>query len=67
MVTNLYIHGVKEKDWPPFEKRLWQRNYYEHIIRDDNDLYNIRYYIKWNAKKWEEDEDNPVNLGIMAR
>ena len=39
---------------PP--KRLWQRNYYEHIIRDDRDLYNARKYILENPLKWAEDE-----------
>jgi REP element-mobilizing transposase RayT len=34
----------------------WQRNYYEHIIRNDYDLYNIRTYIQNNPLKWELDE-----------
>jgi REP element-mobilizing transposase RayT len=34
----------------------WQRNYYEHIIRNDTDLYNIRRYIELNPLKWELDE-----------
>ncbi|NIR16370.1 MAG: hypothetical protein GWN86_21580 [Desulfobacterales bacterium] len=34
MTTNAYIRGVENKGWPPFPGRLWQRNYYEHIIRD---------------------------------
>jgi REP element-mobilizing transposase RayT len=34
----------------------WQRNYYEHIIRNDHDLYNIRTYIQNNPLKWELDE-----------
>ena len=37
-------------------QKLWQRNYYEHIIRDDKDLNRIRKYIKDNPVKWEEDE-----------
>jgi putative transposase len=36
--------------------RLWQRNYYEHIIRNEQDLYNARKYILENPLKWEEDE-----------
>ena len=34
MTTNMYIRGVKYDNWPPFNKKLWQRNYYEHIIRN---------------------------------
>lgn len=39
--------------------RLWQRNYYEHVIRDEDDLNRIREYIINNAMKWEEDEYYP--------
>jgi len=35
---------------------VWQRNYYEHIIRDDKDLNRIREYIVNNPAKWEEDD-----------
>lgn len=34
----------------------WQRNYYEHIIRNERDLYNIRRYIELNPLKWELDK-----------
>ena len=37
-------------------QKLWQRNYYEHIIRDEKDLNRIRKYIKDNPAKWEDDE-----------
>jgi REP element-mobilizing transposase RayT len=35
---------------------IWQRNYYEHIIRNEIDLQNIRKYITLNPLKWEIDE-----------
>ena len=35
---------------------IWQRNYYEHIIRNERDLYNIRRYIELNPLKWELDK-----------
>ena len=41
---------------------IWQRNYYEHIIRNDDDLNQVRKYIKDNPFKWADDEDNPDNL-----
>ena len=36
--------------------KLWQRNYYEHIIRNDNEFAFYRCYIKTNPANWEEDE-----------
>jgi putative transposase len=36
--------------------KIWQRNYYEHIIRNELDLQNIRQYITLNPLKWEIDE-----------
>lgn len=52
MTTNEYIKGVKNGLYEPFDKSFWQRGYYEHIIRDENDLYEIRNYIKNNPQKW---------------
>ena len=40
---------------------LWQRNYYEHIIRNEDNLYRIRRYILDNPAKWDEDSENPSN------
>jgi putative transposase len=45
---------------------LWQRNYYEHIIRDDRELYAIREYIRYNPLKWDEDEENPKRNGQIS-
>lgn len=58
MTTNYYIHGVKNNNWLPFDHRLWQRNYWEHIIRDENDYYNIAEYIINNPKNWDCDKLN---------
>lgn len=55
MTTNAYIHGVKQQAWPAFHKRLWQRNYYEHVIRNDADLERIQQYIVNNPRLWEQD------------
>lgn len=41
---------------------VWQRNYYEHIIRNDNELNRIREYIANNPAKWAEDEENPGSV-----
>ena len=53
--TNEYIKGVKNYNWLPFYKRLWQKNYYEHIIRDEKSYFYILDYIKNNPLKWELD------------
>lgn len=59
MTTNAYIRGVKQHGWPPFPGKLWQRNYYEHIIRNEDALNRIREYIVNNPKQWQSDRENP--------
>jgi len=59
MTTNQYIRGVKQNRWPAFAGRLWQRNYYEHIIRNEEELNHIRQYIADNPLNWRTDEENP--------
>ncbi|MBW4484708.1 MAG: transposase [Tildeniella torsiva UHER 1998/13D] len=61
MTTNYYIRGVKENGWPPFEKRVWQRNYYDHIIRNEADLTRIQAYIRNNPALWQVDQLHPQN------
>jgi putative transposase len=62
ITTHQYIKGVKEKSWVPFNGKLWQRNYYEHVIRDEKDLLRIREYIITNPLNWSLDNDNPINI-----
>ena len=52
---NEYIRGVKQYGWPPFPGKLWQRNYWEHIVRDEYELNHIREYIRDNPAQWEMD------------
>ncbi len=40
---------------------VWQRNYYERIIRNDHELERIREYIVNNPLQWDDDSDNPMN------
>ena len=56
--TKRDIEGVKQSNWPPFDKRVWQRNYYEHIIRDQDSLARIRRYILNNPEEWPTDPEN---------
>ncbi len=55
MTTNAYIRGVKELGWPAFEGSLWQRSYYDHIIRDEPTLLNSQQYIRDNPARWSQD------------
>jgi REP element-mobilizing transposase RayT len=62
MTTNEFIRGVKGLDWPRFERKLWQRDYFEHVIRDEKSLNNIRRYIRANPLMWPYDRDNPQSI-----
>ena len=64
MTTKRYVDGVKQKGWPRFNRKLWQRNYYEHIIRDANELNRIRKYIADNPRQWESDRENPNTANL---
>ncbi len=59
MTTNEYIREVRQHNWPPFEHRLWQRNYYERILRDEKELQRAREYIDNNPLLWTLDRENP--------
>ena len=41
---------------------VWQRNYFEHVIRNGKELFRIREYIRFNPVQWDVDEENPVNI-----
>ena len=50
---------------------VWQRNYPEHIIRNEDELNSVRQYITENPEHWEVDDENPACLetgpaGLMA-
>ena len=44
-------------------RAVWQRNYYEHIIRNDKALNRIREYIHYNPQRWHLDRYNPDASG----
>jgi len=67
MTTNEYMRGVKTRSWTPFAGRLWQRNYYEHIVRGENELTRIREYIANNPPQWEMDRENPLQSVDVRR
>jgi REP element-mobilizing transposase RayT len=49
------INSLRETSGMP----VWQRNYYEHVIRDESEVLRIREYILANPARWAEDEENP--------
>ena len=53
--TNAYIKMVKNGTCPPFNKRIWQRNYHEHVVRDDVDYERVATYTINNPLTWEND------------
>src|SRR5690554_6701154 len=60
MTTNEYIRGVKTLGWQPFNGKLWQRNYYEHIIRNQHSYQRISEYIINNPMNWQKDKFNTL-------
>lgn len=52
-----YTTGVRHHGWDPYDRQLWQRNYYDHIIRSDHELDRIRTYIEANPARWQARTD----------
>ncbi|MSP78944.1 MAG: transposase [Dehalococcoidia bacterium] len=46
---------------------VWQRNYYEHVVRTEEDLESTRNYVLGNPAKWDEDPDNLLVGGAHVR
>ena len=57
MTTTEYIRHVKQSGWPPFDSRVWQRGYYDRIIRDAESLARVRRYIAANPARAVADLD----------
>jgi REP element-mobilizing transposase RayT len=55
----LSARSVRTRPMPQFG---WQRNYYEHVVRDEADLARIRQYIQDNPIRWDLDHENPAQL-----
>lgn len=60
ITTVRYTQGVKEGLWNSFPERLWQSNYYEHVIRNDSELNRAREYVGGNPALWARDRENPA-------
>lgn len=46
---------------------VWQRNYYEHVVRGEIELHRIREYIANNPLQWELDRENPLRISDGVR
>ena len=53
-----YIKMVKKGIVPPFEKQIWQRSFYDHIIRNHDDYNEVFRYIRENPMRWKADRFN---------
>jgi hypothetical protein len=58
-----YINQLHDATGHPF----WQRNYYEHIIRNENELNRIREYIQNNPLEWDLDRENPLSKNFNLK
>jgi len=58
-----WLTYIKEKKIDAVGK-FWQRNYYEHVIRNEGELNEIREYIQNNRLKWDLDKENPRRTGV---
>jgi len=60
LCINDWLKYIKENNIKETGK-FWQRNYYEHVVRDEKDFNEIREYIINNYLEWNEDTENPEN------
>ena len=54
--TIKYTKMVKNGVLPPFNKQIWQRSFYDHIIQNQQDYNEIHNYIEQNPLRWEQDK-----------
>jgi len=51
-----YGQEVLDSGWAPYDKKLWQRSFYDRIIRDTEELHRTRRYIRNNPVRWSLDK-----------
>ena len=59
---NIFM-GLRSMDGAQFKGSLWQRSFYDHVIRDEASLNRIREYISTNPLRWDLDRENPRSRG----
>ena len=53
--TVVYTGMVKDGILPPYDRQIWQRSFYDHVIRNQQDYEEIYNYILANPERWKED------------
>ena len=66
IVTHECILAVRREDLPRFAGKIWQRNYYEHIVCNVEECERIGEYIWANPMQWAEDPENPASKQMVA-
>ena len=70
MYLSKIIHGFKSSVSRIIKRRwkdhifAWQRSFYDHVVRTDESLEEIRAYINNNPMNWASDKENPANQTI---
>ena len=60
LTTNAYCQGVYEHGWPPFEKKLWLRGFWDRVLRGEAEWTRANNYIWNNPAQWKCDKHHPV-------
>ena len=60
VTTAMYSVGVHNQGWTPYDRRVWQQEYYDQIIRNDRELIHARNYIHANPARWANDPDREL-------
>ncbi|MEO1286644.1 MAG: transposase [Chloroflexota bacterium] len=55
ITTSYYRKGVHEDAWQPYDSKLWQRSFHDHVIRNESSLNKLREYVLYNPALWEKD------------
>ena len=62
ITTLQYSHGVRTLGWTAFNGKVWQRDYYDRIVRDREELQSVRSYIARNPSKPYTNDTDPSDL-----
>ena len=52
ITTVAYTRGIRLQGWPRLSRRLWQRGYFDRVVRDEEELMMLRTYIRENPARW---------------
>ena len=55
MTSNAYSRGARAGQWPRCGTRLWQRGFFDHVVRRNRTLWVIQRYIIENPRRWKKD------------